>query len=143
MPQQRVRGQESIVTILKDGQLQARIDSIKDAEVTFDLEIQGEGFLGETADRFDAIFKGMTVKISGQMTNGQLFDLAEAVILRAQRAGGVSRVDMAVTLVFPGGDLVTIAIPDLQFGSIPIAVGCREEFVTFALEAQGSEFQRL
>ena len=143
MPLQRVKGQETIITILKDGELQARIDSISDAEVTFDIEILEEGYIGETANRFDSIFNGMTIKISGHMTNKQLITLATAVVQRAQRAGGVNRIDMAITLIFPGGDLVTISVPDVHFQSIPITDGGREEYVGYSLEAKGSEFEIL
>ena len=142
MPLQRLKGQETVVTILKDGELQLRIDSISDAEVTFELEILEEGYLGETSNRFDSIFNGMTIRATGHLTNTQLITLADAIVSRAQRrAGGAVRVDMAMSLVFPGGDLVTIAIPDAQFQSIPISDGGREEYVEWTLEAKASEFE--
>ncbi len=142
MPQQRIKGQETVVTVMLDGQLQARIDSISDAEVTFELEILEEGYLGETANRYDSIFNGMTIRAVGHLTNTQLITLAEAIVARAQRrAGGAVRIDMALSLVFPGGDLVTIAIPDVQFQSIPVSDGGREEYVQWTLEAKASEFE--
>lgn len=142
MPQQRIKGQETVVTVMLDGQLQARIDSISDAEVTFELEILEEGYLGETANRFDSIFNGMTIRAVGHLTNIQLIELANAIVQRAQRrAGGAVRIDMALSLVFPGGDLITIAIPDVQFQSIPVADGGREEYVQWTLEAKASEFE--
>ncbi len=142
MPLQRIKGQETIVTILSDGDLQARIDSIRDAEVTFDLEILEEGYLGETANRFDAIFNGLTVRLTGHLTNKQFIDLTQAIVGRAQRrAGGAGRIDIATTLVFPGGDLVNIGIPDVQFGGIPISTGGRQEYTEWTLEAKASEFE--
>lgn len=142
MPQQRIKGQETVVTVMLDGQLQARVDSITDAEVTFELEILEEGYLGETANRYDSIFNGMTIRAVGHLTNTQLITLAEAIVSRAQRrAGGAVRIDMALSLVFPGGDLITIAIPDVQFQSIPVSDGGREEYVQWTLEAKASEFE--
>jgi len=142
MPQQRIKGQETVVTILKDGELQARIDSISDAEVTFELEISEEGYLGETSNRFDSIFNGMTIRAVGHMTNLQLLQLADGIVARAQRrAGGAVRIDMGLSLVFPSGDLVTISIPDCQFQSIPVTDGGREEYIQWTLEAKASEFE--
>lgn len=141
MPQQRIKGQETIITILQDGDLRSRIDSITDAEVTFDLEILEEGYLGETSNRFDAIFNGMSIKLTGHLTNKQFIDFTQAVVARAQRRqGGAVQIDIATTLVFPGGDLVNIAIPDIQLGGVPFSDGGREEYVEWTLEGKASEF---
>ena len=142
MPLQRIKGQETIITILKDGELQARIDSVSEAEVTFELDVLEEGYLGETSNRYDSIFNGMTIRVSGHMTNLQIVDLAEAIVNRAaRRAGGATRIDIAITLIFPGGDLRTINIPDAQFQSVPISDGSRSDYVGFTLEAKASEFE--
>lgn len=142
MPQQRIKGQETIITILQDGDLRSRIDSITDAEVSFDLEILEEGYLGETANRFDAIFNGMGIKLTGHLTNKQFIDFTQAIVGRAQRrAGGAIQIDIATTLVFPGGDLVNIGIPDVQFGAVPFSDGGREEYVEWTLEGKASEFE--
>lgn len=142
MPQARIRGQETIITILRDGDLQARIDSISDSEISFDLEIQEEGYLGETSNRFDTIFNGMTLRLTGHLTNRQFIDLSNAIVEKAQRRAGASvRFDIATTLVFPGGDLVNIGVPDVQFGAIPLTTGGREEYVNWTLEGKASEFE--
>ena len=142
MPQQRIKGQETIITILQNGDLQARIDSISDSEFTFDLEILEEGYLGETSNRFDAIFNGMSIRLTGHLTNQQFIQLTRGVVERAQRrAGAPSRVDLASTLVFPGGDLVNIGVPDVQFGGIPMNTGGRQEYTQWTLEAKASEFE--
>lgn len=142
MPQQRIKGQETIITIIKDGDLQARIDSISDSEISFDLEILEEGYLGETGNRFDAIFNGMTIRLTGHLTNKQMIDLTEAIVNRAKRrAGGAGRIDIATTLVFPGGDLVNIGIPDVQFGAFPFNTGGRSEYVQFTIEGKASDFE--
>lgn len=139
---QRIKGQETIITILVDGELQARIDSIKDSEVSFDLEILEEGYLGETANRFDSIFNGMTVRLTGHMTNRAFVQFVEAVVAKAQRrAGGAVRIDVATTLVFPGGDLVNIGVPDCSFGPAPLTTGGRSEYGEWTLEAKASEFE--
>lgn len=142
MPLQRIKGQETIMTVQRDGEPQLRIDSIQDAEVTFEMEVLEEGYLGETANRYDAIYNGMSIRLAGHLTNRQLIDLTEAIVLKAQRrTGGAVRIDVAMTLVFPGGDLVTILIVDVHFQSVPVTDGAREDYVGFTLEGKASEFQ--
>jgi len=144
MPEQRVKGQETILTIIKDGELQARIDSISDTETTFMLESLEEDYLGETASRYDSIFKGMRIRISGHMTNKQVIDFADTVVARAQRrAGGANRIDMATTFIFPGGDLITVNLPDLHFAEVPLNTGSRSDYVQFTLEGMTSEYELL
>lgn len=142
MADQRIKGQETILTIIKDGDLQARIDSIQDTETTVMLELLQEAYLGETADRFDSIFKGMRIRISGHMTNIQAVTFTDEVVKRAQRrAGGAVRIDMSTTWVFPNGDLITVLLPDLQFGEVPFNTGGRGEYVSFTFEAQSSNYE--
>jgi len=144
MPEQRVKGQETILTIIKDGELQARIDSISDTETTFMLESLEEEYLGETSARYDAIFKGMRIRISGHMTNRQVIDFADTVVAKAQRrAGGANRIDMATTFIFPNGDLVTVNLPDLNFAEVPVNTGGRSDYVQFQLEAMTGDYELL
>lgn len=142
MVQQRIKGQETVVTILSDGEFQARIDSIASAEITFELEVLEEGYLGETSNRYDSIFNGMSLSLSGHLTNRQFIQLSQAIVNRAQRrTGAAARIDVGLTLAFPGGDLVTLAIPDVQFGPIPFNDSSRSDYVEFTLEGSSSEFE--
>jgi hypothetical protein len=138
----RIKGQEVFISILSDGQLQARIDSIQSCDIEFELDLLEENYLGETATRYDSIFNGVAVTIEGHATNTQSLDLTEAIIARAQRrTGGAVRIDVAGSFKFPNGDFPTIAIVDVFFESVPISTGAREEFVSFTLTGKASEFK--
>lgn len=138
----RARGQEVIVLVSKDGDLQARIDTIQDCEVTYNLTNQEEGYLGETANRFDSIFNGVTFRITGHATNRQFAELIAAIRDRAQRrAGGAARVDLSMTIFFPNGDTVTVLALDCHFSDLPITVGSREDFVQFRMEGKTGEVE--
>ena len=142
MPQQRIKGQETLITVQQDGVPKLRVDTISDTECIFELDILQEGYIGETSDRFDSIFKGMTVRVSGHMTNRQVIDIADAIAQRAQRrAGGAVRFDLTTTLVFPNGDIVSILVPDVHFQSVPITTGSREDYVGFSWEGKASEYE--
>jgi len=139
---QRLRGQETFVLISKDNQLQARIDSIQDTEITFELEIQEEQYLGETANRYDSIFNGMSIRSTMHLTNKQAVLLADSAVARAQRRqGGATRIDIMTVLVFPNGDLVSILVLDVQFGAIPISDSSRSDYVSLTLEGKASQYK--
>ena len=144
MPTQRIKGQEVYVSVLVDGSLQTRIDSIQSSDFEFELDLNEEGYLGETSDRFDSIYKGVSFTLEGHATNQQFLELTKAIISRAQRREGApTRVDVAGSFAFPGGDFPTLAITDVQFESIPISIGGRNEYVQFTLTGKGSDFQIL
>ena len=139
---QRIKGQEVIISIIVDGELQTRIDSIQDASIEFDLEILNEGYLGETADRYDEIFNGVSFECSYHLSNQQALILAQAIANKAQRrAGGAVRIDVAGTFAFPNGDFPSLLLPDLSFGAIPFDVGGRGEYVKGSLTGKGSGFK--
>lgn len=142
MPLQRIKGQETLITVQQDGVPKLRVDTISDTEVIFELDILQEGYIGETSDRFDAVFKGMTIRLTGHMTNREVIDIADAIAKRAQRrAGGAVRFDVTTTLIFPNGDLVSILVPDVQFQSIPITTSSREDYVQFSWEGKASDYK--
>lgn len=141
---QRLKGQDTIVSILKDGDLQARIDSVQSCEVSFDLDLLEEDYLGDVASRFDAIFKGCTVRITIHHTNRQAIDMIDAIVKKAQRrAGGATQIDVATTLVFPNGDLVTIGLIDVSFGPTGVNTGGRAEYTESSFEGKSSDYELL
>lgn len=138
----RIKGQEVSLAILLDGTLQTEIDTIKSAEIEFELELMEEGYLGETSDRVDSIFKLMRVNLEADISTDTYFDLANAIVLRAQnRAGAATRIDLAGTFAFPNGALKTIIIPDVYFDPIPINIGARNEFIGFTLSGKARGFK--
>lgn len=144
MPQQRIKGQSTVISVLLDGSLQAKIDTIKSCEITYELETTESDYLGETVTRYDTLFKGMSIKIEGDMTSRQVIDVTDSIVKRAQnRVGGAVRIDIATTFLFPNGDIVTINIPDVQFDSIPINTGGRKEYVSFTWTGKAGEYDLL
>lgn len=140
----RVKGQDVAVSVLVDGDLQTRIDTVKSCTVTLDLEKLQEQYLGEKADRYDSIFHGIDVEMEGHVNSVAYFELADAIVAKAQRrSGSPVRIDVAVTLDAPNGDLITIAIIDISFEEIPIDISSRSDFVGFKLSGSASEYKRI
>lgn len=140
MAGERIRGQETFINVLVDGDLQTRIDSIQESEWTHNLDVQEEEFLGEGAPRFDMIFKGTSFRLAGQLTNKGYFDFQQKVLDKAQRrAGSPVRIDITSTFIFPNGETYTIAFEDCAFGSMPVTTSSRSDFTAWTLEGSCSQ----
>lgn len=133
----RLKGQDVSLAIMQDGTLESEIDTIQSAEIEFELELLEEGYLGETSDRVDSVFKTMRIEVKGHVSSTAYLDLANGIVLRAQRrAGAAVRIDIVGTFVFPDGGIRSIIIPDVHFEAIPLSIGGREEFVDFTLSGK-------
>ena len=137
---QRVRGQETFISVLVDGELRTNINSITSAEWTLEHDVQEDNFLGETSPRFDMIFKGATFRIEGQLANRDFLDFAQQVKQKAsRRVGGAVRIDITSTMLFPNGQTYTVQFEDVAVGAIPISTGGREDFTAWTLEGSASD----
>ena len=138
----RIKGQEVALSITVDGALQTTIDTIQSAEMEFELDLLEEGYLGETSDRVDSIYKLMRVNLEGHVSNRGYVELADAIVQRAQRrAGAAIRIDVVGTFRFPDDTTMSILIPDVYFEAIPLSVGGRAEFVGFTLAGKARGYQ--
>lgn len=139
---QRIKGQEVSLTITVDGALQTQIDTIQNAEVEFEQDLIEEGYLGETSDRVDSVFKLMRVQVVGHANSQAYLELADSIARRSQRrAGGLVRVDIIGSFAFPNGDFPSLIIPDVFFEGIPFNIGGRDEYVEFTLSGKASNYK--
>lgn len=135
MAGERIRGQETFINILDDGGLVDQIDSIQEFEFTHNIELQEEEFLGEEAPRFDMIFKGTSVRVSGQLTNRRFLEFQQRIRDKAaRREGAAARFDITSTFIFPNGATYTIAFEDIAFSSMPVTTSSRTDFTKWTLE---------
>jgi hypothetical protein len=139
---QRVKGQETTLLVIIDGELRQRIDTIQNFDMEFELDLLEEGYIGEVANRFDSIFNGCKVEFTGHMTSREALDVADVIVGRAQRrTGGATRIDITVTLKFDNGDLPSVLFSDVFFETVPFNTGGRDEYVEFTLSGKCSNYQ--
>lgn len=140
MAQPRLRGQETYVNMLRDGQLLARIDAIVDFEMTDNNEVQEEEFLGNTAPEFDTVYNGTSFRLTIQLRNKDAFELDKAIRDKAKRRSGSGvRFDVTNTMFMGDGSVVTQTLGDVSFGATPTNVGGRKDFVTKTYEGSTSD----
>ncbi len=137
---QRVKGQEVELQIVSAAGREESLGDVVSATIEFQLDILTQGLLNETSDRRDDIFRGVRLEMEVQLERGDFTDLVNRIKDRAQRRAPASdQFDALMTLEMPNGDRPRISVENLFFGSIPIAVGGRDEYVTVRIEAESNE----
>lgn len=140
MPQ-RIKGQEVEAIIIVDGAPQRTITAIRSIEVAFQLEMLSEGYLGETTNRRDALFRGVRGRMEMHMENADVFTLIQKIIERARNRQAGTRINVKATLRYPNGDRPRVVIPDVEFGEIPMNFASRSDYGTVSLDFEAQEAQ--
>lgn len=140
---QRIKGQEVRVTMVAPTGTVEAIGSggVSSFELEFKTEILSEGYLGETTERKDDIFKGVSGRMEIHLDRQSYFRFVQAVLDRSQRRSAAeARFNVLTSLTFPNGERPRVLLEDIFFGPLPVNVGGRDEYVTATVEfecAQG------
>lgn len=139
MPDNRLKGQDTQVLLVQNGTVLDTITDVKDLEITLKFDRLQEGYLGETTDRYDEIFRGAQGKTKLHYENTDVFDLIALIIDRARRRQAGVKVNIKTTLNFPNGQRRRIIVPDVAFGDIPLGWGAREAYGSVDLDFGASQ----
>ena len=135
---QRVKGQEIQLFMTQDGTTLAQLDSIQDTELTIKLRMLEEGYLGETAQRYDDVFDGFAATFTVHMTTGTVYDIVQAVIDRARRRVPGTKFNLKMSIQFPNGQRKRVLVSDLFFSEIPNAVPKRDQYASMKFSVGSS-----
>lgn len=138
---QRLKGQEVEVLIVVDGNPQTNITAIKSFDVTLEQDILDEGFLGETTNRKDSIYNGISGNIEFQTDDQGIFDILTKIVDKARRRTPGLKINIKATLNYPNGQRPKILVPDVEFGAMPFNVGSRSDYATIKLPFAASDYQ--
>lgn len=137
---QRVKGQEIELQIVGPDGREEGLGDVVSGTIEFQLDILTQGLLNETSDRRDDIFRGVRLEMEVQLETALFTEFITRVKDRAQRRSPAEEVFNALmTLALPNGERPRISVENLFFGSIPVAVGGRDEYVTVRVEAESNE----
>lgn len=126
----RIRGEQVQVKVIKGGKdalLSER--AVVALEYTPKQEIMEQGFLGETTNRHDEVYKGcsgtLTLQYSDKSVNKLIRDLND----RSRRATGASfKVNIVAVENYPDGDVGKLLFPDVKFGGQVKSYGARDSY---------------
>lgn len=137
----RLIGQDTVVTLVQDNRPLTQIDTVKSHEITVQLEILKEGFLGQTTDLRDEVFRGIAGKMDLQLAAIDALTLMNAIVQRAKNRQSGTRVTIKSTFQFPNGDRAIFVIPDVKFGEVPINNAGRTDYVSMSLTYEADDMQ--
>jgi hypothetical protein len=139
---QRVKGSETRVTVTGPNGIEEGLTDIRSFEFGYERVVTEEGYLGEASDRYDDIYKGISFRFELHLEDQGAFQFVERVNARSQRRTAADEVfNVVTTLDFPNGERPRVNIQDCFFGTLPVAVGGREEYVTMTVEGK-AQFAR-
>lgn len=106
------------------------------------IEVKQEGYLGETSDRFDDIYKGCQGSIVFHPESTDAWTLIAFIRDRAARRAPQANHKVNVRFVanMPDGTRPSITIADLKFDAIPMNASARDAYVETTLSFKASEF---
>lgn len=140
MAGQRLKGQETEILFVENNVPLSTLVDIKSFEIEIQLEILKEGYLGETNDRRDSVYRGYSGKMEAHFETRDILDFAVRLVDKARRRTPGARVNCKTTLSLPGGDRVRVMLKDLEFGPIPLNIAGRTDYVTTSLTFEGANF---
>lgn len=140
---ERLKGQESLVRLIKSGSVVEELTDIQSAEFDFDLTLLSEGYLNERSDRKDDIFNGCSGSISMHIESRLYLNFISDIVTRAQRKVTMFKVDLITVLQFTDAESAKILFPDIRFGNFKQQISGRAGYTGLSLDWGSSTFQRL
>jgi hypothetical protein len=136
---QRIKGQEVEVLLVANGTPLLNITTVRSFEFEFQLETKKEGYLGETTDRRDSIYMGVSGQLELHFETKDVFDLVQTIVNKARRRTPGDQINIKAALNFPNGQRVRVMIADAEFGGIPFSFGGRTEYGSVRLTFEAAE----
>ena len=140
----RLKGQTTFVRLLRNGAPTQVLNAISSFEMTDELEVLEEEYLGETEARYDNIYKGTTFTMEIHIEDGAPFDFRQEAIEAAQQRGAAAvRIDIAWVADLPSGATRLLTLIDVKVGPINVSNSARADFVTMKFEGSCSTVSSL
>lgn len=138
---QRIKGSEVAITVVHSREgTEESIGNVTSFEMEFMQSILSEGMLGHSTELKDDIFRGVRGRLEVQLDRQDYLKFVQRVTDRSQRRNGAGNdvFNILATLNFPNGDRPRVQVGDVAWGSLPVNVGGRDEYVSATLEFEAS-----
>jgi hypothetical protein len=117
---------------------------VQSFEAELMLEILEEGYLGETANRFDDIFNGVSGNAELHIETSDYFRFTQRVQDRAQRRTAASgKFVVKANFDFANGTRARLNFEDVFFEGLPVTVGARKDYVKVKVSWKCSNVRRI
>lgn len=130
----RLKGQETTAVFVSSNGTEDSVADVKSLSIQFDRDILSEGYIGQTTEQKDDIFKGVSGKIEFHVRKAQVLDLVQRINEKTKRRLPGELFQIVSTMSFPEGGRRRVIVPDAKFGAIPIESPSRDDFVTLTFD---------
>lgn len=143
MPELRIRGSETALRVTSGGIIQRTFTAIENWTWTVFSEILQKGYVNETTDRYDTIYKGTGIDFNLDPQSADSFLLMQTIADRGARRGAQSdtQINVAFTANFPDGRRPRVVITDLNIADPSIGAQNRDAYVSQKLNGKASFFK--
>lgn len=137
----RIKGQEVIARITRGAQVLATFTTFRSIDIRYQLQVISAGYIGETTERKDDIFKGVSGTLETDVADQEALVFADYLARRAQRKieAASSRVNVTATFNFPHGQSPRLLIRNLAFGEIGFGISGRDAYVTNSIPFEAEQ----
>lgn len=141
---QRVKGQETKLVLSGPNGAEEGLFDVRSFEAELDIETLEEGYLGETANRFDDIYNGTSGNAEAHIENRLYLDFIGRVVDRSQRRLPADTQFNAVSaFAMPNGTRQRLLFQDIFFGPIQMRAASRKDYVIIRWEWKCSNLKRI
>lgn len=135
----RIRGEDCQVTMLKNG-VQVAVANIKNFECTFEIEKKEEQYLGEHANRYDDIFKGVNFNFEFHHDKPAHFQIIKELIDRASRRTPTANFVVTARVTYPGQATKRLTLFDCFFEGTGFSASDRSSYFSSKISGSSSTF---
>lgn len=141
---QRIKGQETSLAFTDpDGDVD-ELGVVSSFEAELDVQILEEGYLGETANRFDDIYNGTSGNVDMHLESTEWFKFSEKIQDRsARRTPASGKFSITSSFQYPDGSTAKVTFEDVFWGPLPLRVPQRGEYVAVSLSWKCSQIRRV
>ena len=144
MGSRRIRGQEALIQVSVDGELQTgTFFKVRDFRTTERGDLVEEAYLGELADDLDYQHHGFDGSFTLDNEDGSTLEFLADIIAREQNAEEHPSIVITVTYIFRDSDSQTLteAYSDCVMRRSEQSIGGRKEYVQSSFEFKAKTMQ--
>ena len=137
-----IRGQDTLILLVREGQPDSKLDAVVDFEFTIDFDILWISYLSDTTPRTDLqeFFRGVTFSGTIHLQSRAWFAFQYELVQRARREIPSFVVNVSTVLTFPDGSVAKVLVPDAKFGPQPVSVRGRNNYVFVKVTGAADEY---
>ncbi len=135
----RIKGQEVTILLSQDGELLDEFTEISNFSIEETIDIMSKGYLGEKTERKDQMYKGIKGSFEMDLATTTYFRFRDSVINKAKRITPDVEFKISAVLSFPNGETPTCTLPNVTFGSLPMDISGRADYIKIKLSFECQE----